>query len=132
MSASESETDQQASSSLVKRRKLNYLICGHCNKELREKKFKEHRKLYYDSVKKLWITEIEDNPSSSDFRSLDEFDLDEFNILDVEEKDDTSPSDESTTEPSIQPEWQESPATKRDKGSARVYHITTHGSTPVA
>lgn len=62
----------------AKRSKPSYKVCGHCHKELSEKIYKDHKRLYYDAVKKTWA---EDNPegdgsdSSSEFSSLDEFDI---------------------------------------------------------
>lgn len=56
-----------------KRRRSNYFVCGHCNKELSKKIFKRHKSLYYDGNTKLWVTEGDGEAlSSSDFSSLDE------------------------------------------------------------
>lgn len=61
----------------AKRSKPNYKVCGHCNKELRAKIYKEHKRLYYDAANKSWVKDIIDGDSlsSSEFSSLDEFDV---------------------------------------------------------
>ena len=61
-----------------KRRKQTYKLCGHCNKELSNKIFKQHKMLYYDPATKKWTEELDnDNLSSSELESLDEFLIDE-------------------------------------------------------
>ena len=61
----------------AKRSKSNYKLCGHCNKELSAKIYKEHIRLYYDAANKLWVQDEfdGDNLSSSEFSSLDKFDV---------------------------------------------------------
>ena len=61
----------------AKRSKPDYRVCGHCNKELSAKIYKKHKRLYYDATNKSWTKDIsdEDNLSSSEFSSLDEFDV---------------------------------------------------------
>lgn len=61
----------------AKRSKPNYQVCGHCNKELSAKIFKEHKRLYYDGTSKSWAKDVidADNLSSSEFSSLDDFDV---------------------------------------------------------
>ena len=58
----------------TKKIKPNYKLCGHCDKELSEKIFKEHKRLYYDLASKSWTRDESDEcNSSSEFSSLDEF-----------------------------------------------------------
>ena len=47
---------------------LVYEICGHCNQLLSEKAIKEHRRLYFDEKKGVWIKlsqESDDSLASS-------------------------------------------------------------------
>ena len=69
--------DYHDCSSSAKRNKPNYKICGHCNKELSDKLYKEHKRLYYHVANKSWAKHISDGDdlSSSEFSSLDEFHL---------------------------------------------------------
>lgn len=59
------------------KRRCSYILCKHCNKELSIKIYKEHKRLYYDQSNNTW-TMTDDNVqqcSSSDFASMDEFEL---------------------------------------------------------
>ena len=70
------ESDGTGESPCAKRRKANYKLCGHCDKELSMKIFKEHRRLYYDSANKSWIRDgNDDDISSSHFSSLEEYEF---------------------------------------------------------
>lgn len=67
-----------------KSKKLAYKLCGHCNREVNEKIFKEHRRLYYDPTTKIWTRESEvtqddhdDASLSSELESLDDLDLED-------------------------------------------------------
>ena len=59
-----------------KRRKCsNYNLCGHCNKEVNTKIYKEHKMLYYDAATKAWTKDDAEDDLSSDLTSLDEFEV---------------------------------------------------------
>lgn len=76
MSSSESESESETVPAKKYKSSCKYRLCGHCNRELNRKIFKEHKRLYYDETRKLWIKERNyDEVSSSDFSSLDELDL---------------------------------------------------------
>ena len=58
-----------------KKSKISYKFCLHCSKEVSKKIYKEHERLFYDSSKRVWVTEkFEDENCSSDYSSVDEFD----------------------------------------------------------
>lgn len=64
----------------AKKSKPNYKLCSHCHKELNLKIYKEHKRLYYDPVKKSWVKDDKcdaqgDDQSSSDLSSIDDIDL---------------------------------------------------------
>lgn len=58
-----------------KRSKQSYVVCNHCNKELRLKKYKEHRRLYFDDETQSWAKDSDQDSVSSEFSSLDEFEV---------------------------------------------------------
>ena len=63
-----------------RKRNRSYQVCPHCNRELNTKRFKEHRRLYFNTDTKRWIVEdkttlsAEDECSTDCFSSLDEGD----------------------------------------------------------
>lgn len=65
----------------VKKTKVYYYkFCPHCCKEVSKKIYKEHRRLFYDNSEKIWTKEKamchnDDESCTSDFSSLDEFDM---------------------------------------------------------
>ena len=76
----EQSSDRDITVPAVKKTKLSYKFCPHCCKEVSKKIYKEHKRLFYDSTKKIWTKEQlmlhnDDESCTSDFSSLDEFDL---------------------------------------------------------
>lgn len=60
-----------------------YHLCPHCNKNLNIKRFKEHKRLYFNESSKQWIFEGRSKESGEDsnsdsFSSLDECDTGEL------------------------------------------------------
>ena len=77
-----------------KRRKC-YSICPHCKKELNIKRYKEHKRLYFNKDTKQWIVDDsgaksssvpEDSSSSDCFSSLDEGDTGDLNNLAMQQE----------------------------------------------
>ena len=61
-----------------KRKVETYKLCPHCHKELNLKRYKEHKRLYFNDDTKQWLKEESRatvSESSSDFSSLDEGDV---------------------------------------------------------
>lgn len=62
---------------IAKRSKTIYKVCGHCNRELSFKKYKEHKLLFFDESTQSWTKDLDsfNSGSSSEFSSLDDFDI---------------------------------------------------------
>ena len=72
-----------------KRGLSDYKVCPHCSCEMKSKKFREHRRLFYDDVTKVWAKEIESDTSgseSSEFSEVHEA-VQQSNTLDEPESD---------------------------------------------
>lgn len=54
-------------------KKKVYRVCPHCDSEVSTKIFKQHRRLYYDYSTKSWTKENEEDVSSSDISSVEEY-----------------------------------------------------------
>jgi len=56
----------------TKSRKVEYELCSHCNKEISNKVYKEHRRLYFDLSLREWNQEVlsDNDDTSSEFSSL--------------------------------------------------------------
>ena len=68
------------------RKRKRYNVCPHCNKELNIKRYKEHKRLYFNEVTKQWMVEdqpksLGDGSSSDCFSSLDECDAGDESIF---------------------------------------------------
>ena len=66
--------------SWTNRKVETYKLCPHCQKELNFKRYKEHKRLYFNDDTKQWLKEelnlrANVSESSSDFSCLDEGDL---------------------------------------------------------
>ena len=68
------------------RKRKRYNVCPHCNKELNIKRYKEHKRLYFNEVTKQWMVEdqpksLGDGSSSDCFSSLDDCDAGDLSIF---------------------------------------------------
>ena len=76
------------------KRRKRYSICPHCKKELNIKRYKEHKRLYFNKDTKQWIVDDsgakssvpEDSSSSDCFSSLDEGDTGDLNNLAMQQE----------------------------------------------
>ena len=68
------ENNEPRSKRLKRSYSSRYRLCGHCDRELSVKFYKEHRRLYYDSERDTWIKDIKEDSdcSSTEFSSVDD------------------------------------------------------------
>ena len=60
-------------SSVKKKIRLSkYCVCPHCNNELSLKKFKEHKRLFYDHQTKRWDKDVSDVSSEAETSEFSE------------------------------------------------------------
>ena len=83
-----------------KRSKCTYKVCPHCNRDLSIKKYKEHRRLFFDEDMQSWVqdfdTDLDRHSTSSEFSSLDDF---EIGFGSSTEKPNDPPSEDSFEDP---------------------------------
>lgn len=72
-----------------------YRICPHCDKELNLKKFREHKRLYYDCDAKQWCKQERKDCSS------DESELSGFEFEDIDRSEDISGNNQPEKEPGL-------------------------------
>lgn len=56
----------------VVRRRCSYRYCEHCDREVSIRVYKEHKRLYYDTITKSWTKDRTDpSPSSSELSAIE-------------------------------------------------------------
>ena len=80
---------------IAKRSKASYKVCGHCNRELSAKKFKEHKLLFFDESTQSWTKDLNsyNSGSSSEFSSLDDFEIGFGSVADSAQQSDDADGD---------------------------------------
>ena len=67
-----------ALSSTPKRSRYSYKVCGHCNRELSVKKYREHKRFHFQEDTQSWVKEIvnsDDGSATTEISSLDDFEV---------------------------------------------------------
>ena len=103
-----------------KRGLSDYKVCPHCSCKMKSKKFREHRRLFYDDVTEVWAKEIESDTSgseSSEFSEVHEA-VQQSNTLDEPESD-----WEGVFEEDLQSELIDQPEQHSDEASSSEHNV---------